>query len=156
VTVDYKLQRRLAAEILGVGESRIWISPNPEDREDIEGAVTKDDVRSLISRGLIKVLPAKGNAHRWLERKGKRSEGHRRGPGRRKGTAFSRRDPETMWVNKVRKMRAYIRWLRDHGMLSRKDYRALYTLIKGNRFASLSDLRRYAESTGMIKGGGAK
>ncbi|AMD31404.1 50S ribosomal protein L19e [Acidilobus sp. 7A] len=151
--MDYRLQRRLAAEILGVGESRVFISPDPEDREEIEGAVTKDDVRALIKRGLISAIPEKGNSHRWLERKEKRTKGHRRGQGKRKGTAFSRRKPEELWVNKVRKMRSYIRWLRDHGLISRKDYRQLYILIKGNRFASLSDLRRYIESSGMVKGG---
>jgi len=41
--VDYRLQRRLAAEVLGVGESRIWISPDPEDAEEIEAAITKED-----------------------------------------------------------------------------------------------------------------
>jgi LSU ribosomal protein L19E len=149
--MDYSLQRRLAAEILGVGESRVWIDPSPDHREEIEAAVTKDDVRGLISRGLIRVIPAKGNAHRWLERKEKRLKGHRRGPGKREGAAGARRDPEGQWVHRVRKMRRYIRWLRDHGMISRKDYRSLYRLIKGNRFSSLADLRRYVESSGMLK-----
>ncbi len=151
--MDYRLQRRLAAEILGVGESRVWISPDPEVTEDIESAVTKDDVRALIARGLIKALPVKGNAHRWIKRREKRLKGHRRGPGKRKGTAFARIDPESVWVNKVRKMRAYLRWLKDHKMISTKDYRELYRLIKGNRFNSLSDLRRYMESAGIVKGG---
>lgn len=149
--MDYSLQRRLAAEILGVGESRVWIDPSPEHRDEIEAAVTKDDVRGLISRGLIKVVPAKGNAHRWLERREKRLKGHRRGPGKREGPADARRRPEEQWVNKVRKMRRYIRWLRDHGMLTRKDYRLLYRLIKGNRFSSLADLRRYIEANNMLK-----
>jgi len=51
--MDYRLQRRLAAEILGVGESRIWIDPNPEYTEDIEQALTRRDVESLIKRGII-------------------------------------------------------------------------------------------------------
>ena len=33
--MDYKLQKRLASEILKVGESRIWISPDPENEEEI-------------------------------------------------------------------------------------------------------------------------
>ncbi len=149
--MDYSLQRRLAAEILGVGESRVWIDPSPDNRDEIEAAVTKDDVRGLISRGIIRALPAKGNAHRWLERKEKRLKGHRRGPGRREGTAIARRKPEEQWVSKVRKMRRYIRWLRDHGLLARKDYRQLYTLVKGDRFSSLADLRRYIEANGLLK-----
>ena len=149
--MDYRLQRRLAAEILGVGESRVWISPDPEHAEEIEAAVTKDDVRRLIKEGLIKALPAKGNAHRWLERRRKRAKGHRRGPGKREGTRFARSDPEEQWVNKVRKMRRYLKWLKDHGMITTKDYRTLYRLVKGNRFSSLADLRRYMEANGMIR-----
>ncbi|MGC9071592.1 MAG: 50S ribosomal protein L19e [Acidilobus sp.] len=149
--MNYSFQRRLAAEVLGVGESRVWIDPDPERRDEIESAVTKDDVRALISRGLIRVIPAKGNSHRWLKRKEKRLKGHRRGPGKREGTSAARREPETMWVNRVRKMRRYIMWLRDHGMIARKDYRQLYRLIKGNRFSSLADLRRYIETAGMLK-----
>ena len=58
--MDLSLQKRLAAEVLGVGESRIWIDP---DRiEDVEGAVTKEEIRRLIKEGVIRVKPVKGNS----------------------------------------------------------------------------------------------
>ncbi|HDD33891.1 MAG TPA: 50S ribosomal protein L19e, partial [Thermofilaceae archaeon] len=41
-----RMVRRLAAEILGVGESRVWI--DPEKLERVETAVTREDVRRLI------------------------------------------------------------------------------------------------------------
>ncbi|MCS7138595.1 MAG: 50S ribosomal protein L19e, partial [Crenarchaeota archaeon] len=40
--MSVKTVRRLAAEILKVGESRIWI--DPERLEDVENAVTRADV----------------------------------------------------------------------------------------------------------------
>ena len=149
--MDYRLQRRLAAELLGVGESRIWISPDPEHEEEISQAVTKKDVEALIKRGLIKVKPKKGNAHRWLERRRQRAKGRRRGPGRRKGPATARRDPKEEWVHRIRRMRRYLRWLRDHGMLDRRTYRRLYRLAKGGMFRNLTALRRYIEENNLLK-----
>ncbi len=149
--MDYRLQRRLAAEILGVGESRIWISPDPEHAEEISQAVTKKDVLALIKRGLIKVKPKKGNAHRWLERRRQRAKGRRRGPGKRKGPASARRDPKEDWMGRIRRMRRYLRWLRDHGLIDLRTYRRLYRMTKGGAFRNLPALRRYIEEQGLLK-----
>ncbi len=153
--MDYRLQRRLAAEILGVGESRIWIDPDPEKAEDIEQAVTKKDVEFLIKRGLIRVRPAKGNSRaRWRERHEQRKKGRRRGYGKRKGAATARSDPKEEWVNRIRKIRRYLRWLRDHGVIDRRTYRRYYMLAKGGTFRSLADLRRHMIEAGVLKEGG--
>ncbi len=152
--MDYRLQRRLAAEILGVGESRIWIDPDPEKAEEIEQAVTKNDVRRLIKEGVIRVKPKKGNAHRWLERHEQRKKGRRRGYGKRKGPATARSDPKREWIYKIRKMRRYLRWLRDHGVIDRRTYRRYYMLAKGGAFRSLADLRRHMVEAGVLKEGG--
>jgi len=153
--MDYRLQRRLAAEVLGVGESRIWISPDPEVAEEIESAVTKDDVRALIKRGLIDVRPVKGNSRaRWRKRHEQRKKGRRRGYGKRKGKATARHDPKEDWVARIRKMRRYLRWLRDHGVIDRRTYRRYYRLAKGGTFRSLADLRRHMVEEGILKEGG--
>ncbi|UCF59603.1 MAG: 50S ribosomal protein L19e, partial [Candidatus Bathyarchaeota archaeon] len=44
--MSLKSQRRLAAELLNVGEGRVWIDP---DRiEDVEAAITREEIRRLI------------------------------------------------------------------------------------------------------------
>lgn len=149
--MNYRMQRRLAAQILGVGESRIWISPDPEHAEEISQAVTRRDVEALIKRGLIAVKPSKGNAHRWLERREKRRKGQRRGPGKRKGKATARLDPKESWMGRIRRIRRYLRWLRDHGVIDRRTYRRLYMLSKGGTFRDLSALRRYMEEQGILR-----
>lgn len=151
---DYSVQRRLAAEVLGVGESRIWISPNPDHEEEISQAVTRDDVRRLIEKGLIKVKPEKGNSHtRWLERRRARGEGKRRGHGRRKGARDARVNSREKWITTIRKIRRTLKWLRDHGVIDRRLYRMLYRKAKGGTFKSTSDLRRYMVEIGALKGG---
>ena len=40
--------RKLGAELLGVGETRIWI--DPDKIEEIRKCITKDDVRAKIKK----------------------------------------------------------------------------------------------------------
>ncbi|MEB3774918.1 MAG: 50S ribosomal protein L19e [Desulfurococcales archaeon] len=152
--MDYRLQRRLAAEVLGVGESRIWISPDPEHSEDLIQAVTRRDVEALIKRGIIRVKPEKGNSHtRWLERRRQRRKGRRRGYGKREGKASARHDPKTDWIHRIRRIRRYLQWLRDHEVIDRRTYRRLYKLAKGGTFHDLGDLKRYMREHGLVKEG---
>lgn len=146
--VDLSLQRRLAAEILGVGESRIRF--DPERLADIESALTKEDLRRMIKEGVIWVEPSGRNSRgRWKERHGKRKRGHRRGPGKRKGAKGAREDPHEKWVSTIRKIRRFIKWLRNGEVIDTVTYRRLYRLAKGGAFRSLSDLKRHLADMGI-------
>ncbi len=148
--MDLSIQKRLAAEVLGVGESRIWIDPTRI--EDVEGAVTKEEIRKLIKEGVIRVKPVKGNSRaRWRERHEKRKKGRRRGPGKRKGAKTARLSKKEAWMNTIRKIRRYLRYLRDHGVIDRRTYRRLYMLAKGGTFRSLSSLKTYMKEQGLLK-----
>ncbi|MEM4035358.1 MAG: 50S ribosomal protein L19e [Fervidicoccaceae archaeon] len=140
---DYTLQKRLAAEILGVGISRIKVKiESDDDREALEGAITRDDVRRLLERGLIRVEPEKSNSRgRARENRERRREGRSRGPGKRKGKATARSDEKRAWIMRARKMRKYLKYLRDKGHIDRKTYRKYYMLVKGGKFSSLAALR---------------
>ncbi len=50
--MDLSLQRRLAAEILNVGEDRVWIDPTKV--EEVAKALSKQDIRELINKGIIR------------------------------------------------------------------------------------------------------
>jgi len=133
---------RLAAEILGVGESRIWI--DPRRLSEVTEAVSKDDVRKLIKEGVIKVEQKKGNSRaRWKVRHEQRKKGRRRGYGKRKGKATARQDPKEAWMHRIRKIRRYLKYLRDHEVIDRRTYRELYLKAKGGMFDSLSNLKMY-------------
>lgn len=145
---DLSLQKRLAAEILKVGVSRVRI--DPARIEDVESALTKEDVRRLIESGVIWAEQAKGNSRgRWRELHEKRKRGHRRGYGKRKGSRKSRSDAEEIYVYTARKLRRYLRWLRDEEIIDRKTYRVLYLRIKGGMFRNLSDLKRHLTELGI-------
>lgn len=142
---DLRLQKRLAAEILGVGVSRIYISP--KHLEEVSQAITKDDVRSLIKAGYIEVRPP-STPSRGRKRilRLKKSRGKRKSAGSRKGAAGARRKPEKEWVHRVRKQRAYLKKLRKQGLIDSKTYRTLYLKIKGGVFPSLNSLKNYIKA----------
>jgi large subunit ribosomal protein L19e len=133
---------RMAADILGVGESRIWIDPRKYD--ELTEIVSKDDIRGLIEEGVIKVVPKKGNSRaRWKVRHEQRKKGRRRGYGKRKGKASARLDPKEAWMHRIRKIRRFLRYLRDHEVIDRRTYRELYRKAKGGEFESLRDLKTH-------------
>jgi len=55
---DVSLQKRLAAEILGVGESRVRV--DPARISDVAQAITREDIKRLIREGAIWVEPEHG------------------------------------------------------------------------------------------------
>jgi len=144
---DYTFQKRMAADILGVGVSRVrFVINSKEDEEELETAITRDDVKRLIKMGIIVVVPEKSNSRgRWRELKEKRSKGRRRGQGRRKGKAGARLDRKRDWINRIRKMRRYLKYLRDKGIISKRMYRRYYRLAKGGAFSNLSALKMHLE-----------
>jgi len=71
---DLSAQKRLAADILDVGENRVWLDPG--EQEEIAEAITRDDIRELVDEGIIRAKDAKTNSRgRARERAEKRSYG---------------------------------------------------------------------------------
>jgi len=56
--LSLKSQRRLAAEILKIGESRVWM--DPDRTEEVEIAISREEIRRLIHDGAIKSRPKRG------------------------------------------------------------------------------------------------
>ncbi|WP_010612720.1 50S ribosomal protein L19e domain-containing protein, partial [Halococcus hamelinensis] len=76
---DLSAQRRLAADVLDVGENRVWF--DPENQDEIAEAITREDVRELVADGTIESKNAKTNSRgRARERDAQRAAGHRSGP----------------------------------------------------------------------------
>jgi large subunit ribosomal protein L19e len=139
--------KRLAAEILGVGESRIRISPEALDR--VSEVVTREDVKALIGEGLIWAEHKKGVSRgRWREAHARKKLGRRRGHGSRKGP---RLDEEEAWKNKVRALRRYLSALKRRGVITPATWRMLYRMVKGNYFRDLRHLKTYINEHNLAK-----
>ncbi|CAI50536.1 50S ribosomal protein L19e [Natronomonas pharaonis DSM 2160] len=141
---DLKAQKRLAADILDVGENRVRFDPDAQ--AEIADAITREDIRELIEDGTIEAKTAKGNSRgRARKRQQKRAYGHKKGHGSRKGRSGGRQNEKEDWQSRIRAQRRELRELRDAGDISREQYRELYDMASGGEFDSVADLNRYID-----------
>ena len=63
---DLKSQKRMAAEVMDVGEDRVWI--DPDEQEKVEEAITRKDIRNLVEGGTIQKRDVKGTSKRGKEK----------------------------------------------------------------------------------------
>ncbi|MDI9644474.1 MAG: 50S ribosomal protein L19e [Candidatus Verstraetearchaeota archaeon] len=138
-------QRRIAAEVLGVGETRVWI--DPERFEDVSAAITRDDIRGLIKEGAIGARPVKGVSRgRYRIAHLQRKKGLRKGPGSRKGKVEG-----DEWEERIRSMRAFLRLLKKRKIITASAYRELYLKSKGGAFHDKRQLKTYIEEHGLAR-----
>jgi len=148
--MNLRFQREMAAKILDCGVNRIWI--DPDAIEEVAGAATKDDVRELIERGLIKRKPVKGISRaRINKRKAQRKKGRRRGHGRRKGRATARMPKKRAWIMRIRALRRRLRELKKNNEIDSRTYRMLYRKAKGGEFRNVAHLNQYLETHGLMR-----
>jgi large subunit ribosomal protein L19e len=139
---DLSAQKRLAADVLGVGENRVRLDPDRQG--DIAEAITREDIRELIDDGVIEADQPGGNSRgRAREREAKQAYGHQKGAGSRKGKADARQSETDDWGSKIKAQRRRLRELRDADELSRSQYRDAYAKAGGGEFDSVADLERY-------------
>lgn len=138
-------QRRLAAEILKVGQNRVWIDPGRIG--DVEAAITRDEVRKLIHEKIIKPLPEKGvsRARARIIHEKKR-KGRKKGPGSRSGSARAKISKKEAWMSKIRSMRKKLRALKANRTITETTYRKLYRMASSGRFESVADMERYLKA----------
>ncbi len=137
-----KTVRRLAADILNVGQNRVRIL----DTKKAAQAATREDVSNLIKEGVIKAVPVKGR--RTKEKKERKA---RRGPGKRKGTPKSRKSKKEGWMERIRALRKYLNELIESGKLSKEMKRTLYLKIKGGHFMGKRMFYNYLKDMKLLK-----
>jgi large subunit ribosomal protein L19e len=146
--LSLKSQRRLAAEIMKIGEGRVWI--DPERIDYVEAAITREEIRKLIHEGVVKSLPEKGVSRaRARVLTEKRKKGLRRGPGGKSGSARSKITKKQVWMNRIRPIRRRLRELKDSRAITESVYRKLYDMSESGVFESKADLERYIKAHDM-------
>lgn len=135
-------QKKLAAKILKVGKSRVWI--NPFKQKDVAGAITRIDVKKFIKKGDIKVKA--GKISRPKTRKKRRKYG-----GSKKGGKHSIVPAKRKWMQTIRPLRSLLRELKDEGKIDNATYRHMRLMAKGGMFRNRSHLQLYLEQHGLVK-----
>lgn len=147
--VNLAKQKRIAAQVLKIGEGRVWI--DPEATEDVAGAITREDIRGLIEEGLIIEKQKKG-VSRGRARVSRRQKalGRRKGPGSRKGAKGARASRKKRWITKIRALRRRMKELRDGGFVDKTTYRRLYNKANGGDFRSVAHLNDYITANELL------
>jgi large subunit ribosomal protein L19e len=142
-------QKKLAGKILGCASDRIWI--NPERVADVKEAVTREDVKALISDGLISKKQKTGQSRvRARIRLVQRRKGRLKGTGSRKGKKTAREGKKIKWINKIRVQRALLKKLRENSRVEVSTYRNLVLRAKGGFFRSRRHIKHFIEERGLI------
>lgn len=138
---DLKGQRRLASQILKIGQNRVWI--NPERMDDVEGAITREEIRKLIHEKIIVSLPVKGvSRSRAKIIRGKKKLGRRSGPGSVTGAGYAKVTKKEAWMIKIRSLRRKLRELKASRIITEATYTQYYRMAGSGRFNSIAELER--------------
>ena len=109
--VNLKSKKRLVSRIVGVGVNRVRFDNDHLD--DIADAITRDDIRSLITANTITIKSFTGTSHGRAQ--AKRIQKAKRGAtqGSKKGRKGAREGKKTVYVNKVRALRYILKIAKD-------------------------------------------
>jgi large subunit ribosomal protein L19e len=134
-------QRRLAAQILKIGQNRVWI--NPARMDDVEGAITREEVRKLIHEKIIVSLPEQGvSRSRAKIIRAKKLKGRRSGPGSITGAGYAKVTQKDAWMLKIRSLRRKLRELKASRVITETTYTQYYRMAGSGRFDSIAELER--------------
>ncbi|MBI2548917.1 50S ribosomal protein L19e [Candidatus Woesearchaeota archaeon] len=147
--MDLTTQKALAAKILKVSPKRVRFDTARLD--EIKEAITKHDLKLLMSNNAIIALPIRGTSRvRARKRQMQEKKGRRRGHGKRKGTFNARLPRKLVWMAHIRLQRALLKTLRDGNRITHEAYHDLYQKAKGGFFRSQRHLKLYLEEHKLV------
>ncbi len=146
--MNLRSQKQLAARVMNCGITRVRIKTEKE----VEEAITREDIRNLIKKGLIWKVQKKGQ-NRAMARKrlSQKKRGRKKGFGSRKGKAGSRNPKKTRWMKTIRSVRKALKNLKETGAIESGIYRKLYLRAKGGTFKSRRHLILYLKGHELLK-----
>jgi large subunit ribosomal protein L19e len=148
--LNLRSQRRIAAQVMKVGINRVWI--NPEHIEDVEVAITREEIRKLVHEGVIRPASKAGISRvraRILNKKKK--EGLRSGPGTKSGARHAKISKKQAWMSKIRVQRRTLKEWKANHLFTEGAYRKLYMMAGSGAFGSIAEMERYSKTHGLRK-----
>ena len=146
--VNLRSQKAVAARILNCGKGRVHIDPQSQER--VASAITRNDLKGLISAGVVSKKPIQGTSRkRARDRMEKKRKGRRRGAGNVEGGLNARNPKKRKWILTIRSLRKYLYGLRVQGVLDKNAYRRLYRQCGGGFFRNKTHLKIHLEKEGI-------
>ncbi|MDH3677460.1 MAG: 50S ribosomal protein L19e [Nitrosopumilus sp.] len=145
MVVNLKAKKRLASRVAGVGVHRIKFDSDHLD--DVADAITRENIRSLITANTIQIRSftgtSRGRAQDKKDQKNKRGtkQGSKQG---RKGARVGKKE---VYVSKVRALRRLLKIAKDRKDITNPEFWSLYKKVGGNTVRNKAHLRLLMEET---------
>jgi len=145
VVVNLRAKKRLVSRIMGVGVHRVKFDSDHLD--DIADAITRDNIRSLITANTIKIKPIVGTSRGRAQFK--KTQKRKRGitQGSKAGTKKARLPRKEIHMTKVRALRYRLKVAKDRKEITNPEFWSFYKMIQGNTIRNSAHLRSLIEET---------
>lgn len=145
MVVNLRSKKRLVSRVTGVGVHRVRF--DPEHLEDISDAITRQDIRGLITAGRISFAPVKGTSRGRAQHKKDQKKKRGTKQGSKQGRKGARVGKKEVYVAKVRALRYILRIAKDRKEITNPEFWALYKKIGGNTVRNKAHLRSLMRET---------
>ena len=139
MVVNLRAKKRLVSRVTGVGIHRIRF--DTDHLIDIADAITRANIRSLITANTIRIKPftgtSKGRAHVKKDQRNKRGTTQ----GSKKGRKGARVGKKTVYVAHVSALRRLLKIAKDRKDLTNPEFWVLYKRVGGNTVRNKAHLR---------------
>ena len=145
MVVNLRAKKRLAARVTGVGVHRIKFDSDHLD--DVADAITRENIRSLITANTIQIKSftgtSRGRAQNKKDQKNKRGSK----PGAKQGRKGARIGKKEIYVAKVRSLRRLLKIAKERKDITNPEFWSLYKKVGGNTVRNKAHLRLLIEET---------
>ena len=143
VVVNLKAKKRLVSRMVGVGVSRVWF--DSQHLEDIADAITRENIRSLMTANSIQIKSIKGTSRGRA--KLKKIQRKKRGTtaGSKQGKKGARVGKKQLYVKRIRSLRYLLKVFKDRKEINNQQFWSLYKRVGGNTVRNKAHLRTLVE-----------
>jgi large subunit ribosomal protein L19e len=145
VVVNLKAKKRLASRVTGVGVHRIKFDSDHLD--DIADAITRENIRSLITANTIQIKSFTGTSRGRAQDKKDQKKKRGTGQGSKQGRKGARVGKKEVYVAKVRALRRLLKIAKDRKDITNPEFWVLYKKVGGNTVRNKAHLRLLMEET---------
>ncbi len=143
VVVNLRTKKRFVSRVTGVGIHRIHFDSDHLD--DISDAITRANIRSLLTANTIKIKPIKGTSRGRAQRKKMQKRKRGTTQGSKQGRKGAREGKKEVYVKKVRALRYLLKVAKDRKDITNKEFWTLYKKVGGNTVRNKAHLRSLME-----------
>jgi len=130
LVVNLKSKKRLVSRITGVGVHRVWFDSDRLD--DIADAITRDNIRGLMTANTIKIKSFTGTSRGRAKLKKIQRKKRGRTAGSKQGTKGARVGKKQVYVKKIRSLRYLLKVFKDRKEITNQQFWELYKKVGGN------------------------